>query len=221
MHNSINVYKEITNIVTILIRNSLADNINHPVKKTLRDGSESIEWGSITNIAISLKNIAYKDIYDELDKNRDYTIKLVDGALIHIMYKFKDGELHSHRLAFYPSPYLESYQNEPEIYDEDEIYADIIYKNIVAFPIRFDYNKEEVESEFPHPKSHGTLGQYKNCRIAVYGPISPSIFIEFIFKNFYGKAYYEFLENNLTRLCKSFDTINKNEMENIHFSMSN
>lgn len=220
MHNSANVFKEIEKIILLLVKDNLADNINQPVKRRLRDGSINIEWGSITNIAISLKNIAYKEIYDELDNNRDYTIKLVDGALIHIMYKFKNGELDSHRLAFYPSPYLESYQNEPEIYDEDEIYADIIYKNIVAFPIRFDYNKEEVKAEFHHPKSHGTLGQYKNCRIPVYGPISPSAFIEFIFKNFYGKAYYEFLEGKLIRHCKSFYTINKSDMESMHFNMS-
>lgn len=219
MNNHKNILSEINSIVQLLVRYNLADNINYPIEKKLSNGRINIEWNNITNISISLKNIDYKDIYNELDKNRDYTLKLPDGALIHIMYSFDQKGLVSHRLAFYPSPYLESYQNEPDIYEEDIIYADIVYKNIVAFPIRFDYSREEVECDFPHPKSHSTLGQYKNCRIPVYGPISPSAFIEFIFKNFYGKAYYKFLNGKFKGKCISFESIKEIEKKNIHFNL--
>lgn len=219
MNNSKNVVKEIKGITDLLISQGLSINQNYPVEKRERDGSESVEWNNVTNLSISLKNIEYKEIYDELDKNRDYSIKLIDGALIHMMYKFNNNKVISHRLAFYSSPYLENYQENPEMYEEDEIYADIIYKNIVAFPIRFDYNEEEVEAEYPHPRSHATLGQYKNCRIPVVGPISPKVFIEFIFKNFYGTVYYKLLNNKFKGYCKSFKTITKEEINELHFSL--
>jgi len=220
MNNRKNVLREVISITYLLMACNLSVIQNFPIEKTNIDGTISVEWNNIKNLSISLKNISYIDIYNELDKNRDYNIKLIDGALIHMMYRFKDNELLSHRLAFYPSPYLESYQNDPEIYELDEIYADIVYKNIVAFPIRFDYNKDLIDGEFHHPKSHATLGQYKNCRIPVYGPMAPRTFIEFIFKNFYSKAFYKYLNTKLPDYCCSFNTIEKAETSELHFNLS-
>lgn len=219
MNNSKNVLREIKEITNLLVENGFSVYQNYPIEKISVDGVISVEWKHVNNLSISLKNISYKDIYGELDKNRDYSIKLLDGALMHMMYKFKGNEIISHRLAFYPSPLLENYQNEPEFYEEDLIYADIIYKNIVAFPIRFDYNRDEVQSEYSHPKSHVTLGQYKNCRIPAMGPITPKTFIEFIFKNFYSIAYYESLNNKIKSYCDSFNTIKDEEGRELHFNM--
>lgn len=219
MHNFRSIFQEIQEIQNLLIENNLIDVINPVIQKEDNSKNKIIEWSGISNISISLKNISYEKIYEELDGNRDYMFKLLDGALIHMMYTLKNDELISHRLAFYPSPKLEAFQNEPDIYMEDEIYADIVYKNIVAFPIRFDYNKDEVASDFPHPKSHGTLGQYKNCRIPVYGPMSPAIFIEFLFKNFYGTAYYSLLEGKIRKRCTIYKTINEQELGTVHFHL--
>lgn len=45
-----------------------------------------------------------------------------------LMYRFDGpGEmLQSHRLAFYPSPSYEIYQNDADLYDADYIYGDIL-----------------------------------------------------------------------------------------------
>ncbi|WP_283677647.1 DUF2290 domain-containing protein [Clostridium perfringens] len=219
MNNYKSVLREIKEITNVLVEKGISANQNYPINKNHNDKSVCVEWSNISNLSIALKNREYREIYNELDKNRDYNIKLLDGALIHFMYKFKGDELISHRLAFYPSPYLENYQNEPELYERDEIYADVIYKNIVAFPIRFDYNKDEVESEYYHPKSHVTLGQYKNCRIPAYGPISPVVFIKFIFKNFYSKVYY--VLEGLESSCNLFSCIEPKEEEELHFNIKN
>ena len=114
---------------------------------------------------------------------------MLDGGLIQMFYTFKAGILASHRLAYFPSPSLEAYQNEPELYEEDEIYADILAKNVVAFPIRFDFdNNDKLFKPVSHPKSHLTLGQYKNCRIPVSAPLSPIVFMKFILRNLYSTA---------------------------------
>src|SRR5256714_8639020 len=48
--------------------------------------------------------------------------------------------------------YLEEFQNNPEIYIADEMYAEVIMKNIVPFPLRFDFDsRTEVVRELEHP----------------------------------------------------------------------
>lgn len=91
----------------------------------------------------------------------------------------------THRLGYYPSPSYELYQNDPELYDVDYIYGDILNKSVLPVIIRADYNRDPEESELHHPYSHITLGGYKNCRIPVDRPISPMKFVKFIMEHFY------------------------------------
>ena len=112
------------------------------------------------------------------------------------MYKFSDGALMGHRLAFFPAPDLEEFQNNPEIYRDDEVYADLVARNIVPFPIRFDYDvRDDQHIGVAHPKSHLTFGQYKNCRIPVTAPLTPFRFVEFILRNFYHTAFERYADN--------------------------
>ena len=72
---------------------------------------------------------------------------------------------------------------------------DVIKKNIVPFPIRFDYDcRDEVVVNITHPKSHLTLGQYQNCRVPVSAPLTPYIFALFILRNFYNTAFNKYSE---------------------------
>ena len=113
-----------------------------------------------------------------------------DGALIQIAYRFLGTELTGHRLAFFPSPYLEDFQNDPDIYEADEIFADIVAKNVVPFPLRFDFDSDDGRFKaLHHPKSHLTLGQFQHCRIPVSAPLTPFQFLSFILRNFYNTAH--------------------------------
>ena len=82
----------------------------------------------------------------------------------------------------------------------------LISKNIYPFPIRFDfdfYNSIDVE----HPKSHLTLGQYKNCRIPVTSAVTPGQFLIFILRNFYSTFYNEHEEKfNTIRKCDDMES---------------
>lgn len=118
-----------------------------------------------------------------------------DGALVQLNYVYEDSCLRRHRLAFFPSPDLEEFQNNPEIYLEDEVYADVIARNIVPFPIRFDFDSnDDCHKPVHHAKSHLTLGQYQNCRIPVSGPLSPFWFVTFVLRNFYHTAFLRYAE---------------------------
>ncbi|MCP4051350.1 MAG: DUF2290 domain-containing protein [bacterium] len=186
-----------------LIECSLCEQQRFPSLRKEPPNIKKIDFGK-SDLSIVLKNKSYQEIYNELLRTQAYNLKMIDGALIQLMYKFYENSLQSHRLAFFPSPYLKEFQNNPEIYEEDCIYADIIKKNIVPFPLRFDFDcREDVVIVVDHPKSHLTLGQYQNCRIPVSAPLTPSIFINFILRNFYNTAYIKYSEK-ISKYTKVF-----------------
>lgn len=214
-----NVYKEVNNITQKLIKVGLSDNQNFPTHECIGKNKYQIAYSGMQNLSITLKNVEYIQVYQVLDKEKNYNIKMADGALIQMMYIYENSKLSSHRLAFFPSPFLHEFQNQPEIYEIDEVYADIIAKNILPVPIRFDYDPENHQ-ELDHPKCHLTLGQFKNCRIPVCSPIMPNVFISFILRSFYNTALRKFsdelnLENNL--FSKTITTV---EQQSLHISIT-
>jgi hypothetical protein len=183
------VVAQIRAITIALIGSSFVDEQNYPSIRRYPGRLVEIGLGAELDLSVSLKNISYKEIYSALQEMGAFNVRMMDGALIQMFYTFRARELVSHRLAYFPSPSLEAYQNEPEIYEEDHIYADILAKNVVAFPIRFDFDSDdELFRPVAHPKSHLTLGQYKNCRIPVSAPLTPIVFVKFILRNLYATA---------------------------------
>lgn len=179
------IEKQINDLITYLVKISLADDQCFAFQRAARDNSVQVTFAGSEHVSIALRNLPYDEIYSRLEQERAYNVKMLDGALVQMMYLFADETLQRHRLAFFPSPHLEEFQNNPDIYQEDEMYADVVARNIVPFPVRFDYDAQEAYQEFAHPKSHLTLGQYQNCRIPVTAPMTPFWFIDFVLRNFY------------------------------------
>lgn len=189
------VRAQIDDLVSDLIEIGLSDDQNSPFERAGPDELVEITFQGSRHISVASKDVMYREIYDRLKGERAYLVRMADGALVQMMYIFKEGEIQRHRLAFFPSPYLEEFQNAPEIYLEDEVYADILDRNIVPFPLRFDFDgRDGVHEEVTHPMSHLTLGQYRNCRIPVTAPLMPYHFIEFILRNFYHTAHEKYCD---------------------------
>lgn len=194
------ILKQINELTRNLIELGLCDNQNFPIQKVNRGKIEITIQGS-TNIF--LKNIVYEEIYKEILEMSAYNIQLLDGSLIILQYEFKGDELLKARLCFFPSPDLITYDEDFEIFENDELFAEILEKQRICFPIRFDYDKrEEVFIPGEHPISHLTLGQYKNCRVPVSSAVTPVQFIHFILLHFYNKAY----KKNASELFKSAES---------------
>lgn len=216
MLTAIDIYNQINCLTGQLIKTGLCDAQNFP---TIKKYSGNIEEIGITNgdYSVFLKNIPYSEMFKVLNEHKLYNIKMIDGALISMMYRFRNNQIISHRLSFFPSPNLEIFQNDPEPYLEDEIYCDILDKRIVTVPIRFDFdNRDEVCKPVVHPISHLTLGQYKNCRIPVAAAITPYQFLSFIIINFYHTAHMK--HNNEFSIYKDcFEiTLFEEEQELLH-----
>lgn len=181
------IFTEIQNITSLLISKSLCDAQNFPT--TFQSGGYTyVSISKLESFSIALRDVTYSEIYDELDKTRTYNMKLLDGALLQYSYCCSKHGLIKHRLAYFPSPRLDTYREIWEMYDKDQLYIDIIKKNVVPFPIRFDFGLAETQ----YSKSHLTLGQFENCRIPVSAPLSPLMFTRFILDNFYHPAYIRF-----------------------------
>jgi hypothetical protein len=214
-----NVKTEVDSIISLLIKFGFADRYNFTSQKVLPGGNITVEYSGLEDISIALKDRPYAESYSELLKREQFSIKMLDGAIIQLMYKFDGaGKLLKHRLCFMPSPFNHEFQNEPEIYLEDQIYAEVVDKRILPVTIRFDFDPSNA-IDIHHPGSHFTLGQYKNCRIAVSGPLTPSIFIEFILRSFYNTAFTNTVEIFSLALTQFEQTITPQEKQRLHLSI--
>lgn len=189
MNQKNTVLKQIRDITSKLTLVGISDAFNFPCEK-----HGNIGITGKPDLSISLRDIPYIEVYNSLNKTKSYNLKMIDGALIQMIYSFDNRALTKHRLAFFPSPTLDEFQNNSELYENDEIYADMIDRNVVTVPIRFDYDPENFIVK-EHPKSHLTIGQYKNCRIPISSPLSPNMFMDFILRNFYNTAHKKFSDD--------------------------
>lgn len=201
------------NILTeALVEMSLSNEQNFPTTHGKTNAMFEITVNTAASMSVALKNVAYRDIYGELEKARCFNIKMLDGALIILRYRFRSGAICEHTLSYFPSPDLENFQNDPEVYIEDEIYADVISRNIVPFPVRFDFSDDPKKFvDVHHPYSHLTLGQYENCRIPVCSPLGPLVFGGFILRNFYNTAFRKYSEKVPVSKLAFTNTITANE----------
>ncbi len=189
---------------------------NYPSVNT---GTHTI--GDLNATTIALKNIPYSSIYAELERNNQYHIKLPDGGLLIFQYAFDDQqELVKHRLGYFPSPILPTVEEAPELYEQDQLYGDILLNRIVRFPIRFDFDPSNYKPGF-HPHSHLTFGQFDNCRIPASRAISPNIFLIFILRNFYFFLYRRHKNKFDKRMskCMGKEWITENEMSIPYFTV--
>lgn len=180
----------INHLIGYLVEKGLADAQNFAYMESVGNGISNISFPGSKHVSIALKDRSYSEIYEQMVDAQAYNVKMLDGALIQMMYMFSNEEVKRHRLAFFPAPHLEEFQNNPEIYLMDEVYADVVARNIVPVPVRFDFDAAGNDDvSLTHPLSHLTLGQYQNCRIPVSAPVTPLRFVEFILRNFYHRAF--------------------------------
>lgn len=208
------INKQLILLTSALIESGLCEAQNYPSIINCPHNITEIRV-SEKDYAIFLKSMTYPEMYRAALRNKLYNIKMIDGALLTLLYRFYHNQIIAHRLSYFPAPDLVAFQNEPELYEEDELYADILDRQIVTVPIRFDF---DIEASHPldHPTSHLTLGQYKNCRIPVSSALTPYQFISFIATNFYHSAISELC---LPQFKAGFaESISPEERELVHIN---
>lgn len=216
-HPSRLVHGEIVSLTGFLIEAGLVDDQNFP--GIASEGRQASIRCPNANFRSVLRDQPYAESYAEQLESRSFNMRMLDGALIQMAYEFDRKSLTRARLAFLPSPDLLEFQNNPEIYLEELLYADVVDKRAVTVPLRFDFDsRDDVASPLDHPVSHLTLGQYTACRIAAVGALTPSIFLHFIVRSFYGLARAE-IEPLPTFDLKFAQSIFAEELEFVHIGV--
>lgn len=183
------VVREINGATAALIESGLADDQNPAYESQVGAGDYLVRYSPHGGLGLASRNTPYSETYRELRQARSFNVLMLDGAMLQMEYEFRERRLVRHRLAFLPSPDLLEYQNNPEIYMQERMYADVVEKGVVTVPCRFDYDgREGIAVELDHPASHLTLGQYTACRIPVSASVTPHAFVDFVLRSFYKTA---------------------------------
>lgn len=210
------IKEDLDGLISELIGKGICDDANFSAVRSFGNHVDVTFKGS-EHISIALGDIEYTEIYNELAEKRSYNMKLVDGALVQLMYRMKGNRLIQHRLSFYPSPNLLPFQDDAESYMRDDLFLEIVQRRIVPFPLRFDFDaRDGVYADVTHPKSHLTLGDVKGCRIPVSAPLTPRWFVEFILRNFYQTDHHDFVRDLPRHRIKFPASITANEESLMH-----
>jgi hypothetical protein len=178
------IFTSIQSLTTHLVHSRLVDDQEWPRIST-SGGSVEISTQNRVNSSV-LKNVPYSAMYAEQARSRSFNFVLLDKALVQMSYEFEVGRLIRHRLAFLPSPSLLDFQADPDFYLNEVLYADIVGHQVVAVPIRIDFDvRNNVEVGRDHAAAHMTLGQYRHCRIPLSAPVTPGVFVDFLVRHFY------------------------------------
>lgn len=186
------VHDDVGAILGSLIERGIADDQNFPVLRQISAAGWEVSFDGAQHVSLAMGDIDYSDIHKELSEKRSYNVKLIDGGLLQMMYRFEDDQLVKHRLAYYPSPNLRAFREDPEAYLRDELFQEIVSRKIIPFPLRFDFDVQAAR-DVVHPHSHLTLGDVLGCRIPVSGAVTPRWFIEFVLRNFYQTDTHDFV----------------------------
>lgn len=206
---------DIEALLSSLIAQGIADDQNFPVLRQLSADVWEVTFSGAEYVSIAMGDIDYSDIHKELSGQRSYNVKLIDGGLMQMMYLFKEDRLIKHRLAYFPSPDLRPFLDDPEAYLRDDQFIEIVSRRIVPFPLRFDFD-ESAARDTDHPHCHLTLGDVEGCRIPVSAPLTPRWFVEFVVRNFYQMGDYKFADSLPGHQCKFDACITENEARKIH-----
>lgn len=214
-------FSQINKLTNSLIENSLCYDQNPPTKIPNVSGWDTCQIVIPSKeISVALKNVTYSEMYNAMNQRRNYNFRLIDGALLVLLYDFLNGNLQRHTLAYYPNPNLLSFQENEDLYFEDDTYLDMFDKRSVIVPLRFDYDgRENVYREIDHPKAHFTLGQFENCRIPVSKPLMPCQFVHFVLRNFYYQAYVKSKDKIYNDYASYSEIISENEKKLVHISV--
>lgn len=210
-----NILQEMNEVTSELIRAGISVDQNFPSIRITTDGKRVVGMPSDTDLSVTLRNIPYPEAYAVLRDSRSYSLRLIDGGLVQMLFTYGAGGLEKQRLAFFPSPDLLEYQNNSDVYEMDDLYAEVIAKNVVTTPLRFDFDPQNfVAGE--HPRSHLTIGQYKNCRIPVSCALTPFLFMEFILMAFYNTPGRNIAANLVARAGRFATCIDPSEVPRVH-----
>lgn len=170
---------------------------------------------------ISEGGISIEDYIRILDSN-SYSAVFFDGSVIILQARFDEQNISSHRYFYIPCPVDRNavIGRPPDVMLSDWLKEYLDEEGIAGFrsvgTYRFDFIELEEPPKEPHPISHLTFAS-PGCRIPVKSPLSPSLFIDFVFYNFYFSIWGFYKKYRDQLICLGLDeSISAEERERLH-----
>ena len=167
-----------------LVSGGIAVAFNPPL--VLRQGGSSrVTWSRSPALSELFGRFATIAEYRKYVRENEFSVMLVDGALLQLSYVLERDEVVGHRLGYFPCPIVFDAEEAAEFTVEELLDAtgeDWQERVRLRTPIRFDFDPGAARTD--HPSSHMTISE-ECCRIAVHAPISVGHFVRFVFRNFY------------------------------------
>lgn len=211
----VSTQRDLSQLVESLIKQGLVDDQNFPVVRQLSGNRWEVVFKGAEMVSLAMRNIDYQVLYRELNNRRAFSVRFIDGGLLQLLYQFDNNLLMKHRLAFYPSPNLPPFPQDPDAYIHDERFIDIVARRIVPLSLRFDYDGQ-VAGGLAHSACHLTLGDIEACRIPVSAPLSPRWFIDFILRHFYQTEGHSFVSTPSAHMVTFATTLTEAESDLMH-----
>ena len=94
------IKQQIDRLTQCLVEIGLVDDQQYCFQRTITGYKIEISFPGAGHISIAMKDDEYAEIYNHLERERAFNLKMVDGAIIQMMYIFQGLNLEQHRLAF-------------------------------------------------------------------------------------------------------------------------
>jgi len=83
--------REINELTAAMVELSLSNEQNFPSTHGKKNASFEITVKNAGALTVALRNVSYSDIYNSLSEAGCFNMKLLDGALVCLRYRFEDG----------------------------------------------------------------------------------------------------------------------------------
>ncbi len=93
------IKKDMDGLISKLIEQGVCDDSNFSAIRCSGSKTE-ISFSGAQHLSIALRDIEYTKIYSALADKRSYNMRLIDGALLQMMYRLENDSLLQHRLGF-------------------------------------------------------------------------------------------------------------------------
>lgn len=202
------ILQEINSLASYLVNTGIARSQNYSIQRTAGKFTD-VTFSTAESVGAALKDQPYEQIHGLLIIDKAFNIEMIDNALLQFMYRFDERQMIKHRLAFFPSPKVDEFVRDPEVYFTDDPRLEPSGRTTIPIPLRFDYDLAAAKPDLSHPASHLTIGQYKQLRIPVSAPMTPRMFAEFILRHFYSPSVADGLPPSKIRFPTSISELEK------------
>src|SRR3954453_6273254 len=106
MPRSAEILRQINQITSYLLELGISSDQNVAIERRSSGGQIQVCYPNIDALPVMAGRADYPEAYSVVAAERAFHIRLLDGALVQMDYRFVRRNLQYHRLTWFPAPHL-------------------------------------------------------------------------------------------------------------------